>query len=173
VKLSKREKSFVGIAACAIAIFLLAELVVFPFFERRDRVRRGLKAKEEALGEMAALAQEYEALREGSRRIEETLAKRKKGFTLFSFVEGAAADTEIKENIKYMKPSESQGSGSYREAMVEIKLEGITLKQLVSYLYLVESPENLISVKRISIKESQDEAGHIDTILQVVTFQTT
>ena len=70
-----------------------------------------------------------------------------------------------------MKPSTSQGRGLYKEIMVEMKLEAITLNQLVNYLYGIESPEDLISIKRISIKENQRESGLLDAILQVLTFQ--
>jgi hypothetical protein len=55
--------------------------------------------------------------------------------------------------------------------MVEMKLEGITLNQLVGYLYRIESAENIVSIKRISIQENKKESGYLDTILQVLTFQ--
>ena len=58
-----------------------------------------------------------------------------------------------------------------QKSMVEMKLEGITLKQLVGYLYRIESPENAIRVKRVSVKESKGAAGYMDAILQVLTFQ--
>ena len=70
-----------------------------------------------------------------------------------------------------MKPSNPQGTGPYKESMIEMKLEGITLNQLVGYLYRIESPENIIGIKRISIKENKKESGYLDAILQVLTFQ--
>ena len=70
-------------------------------------------------------------------------------------MEKEAARCDIKGNIKYMKPSSSQGTGAYKESMVEMKLEGVTLKQLVGYLYHIESPEDAISIKRVSRKENK------------------
>ena len=90
---------------------------------------------------------------------------------LFSFLEKSAGDAELKGHIKYMKPSTAQSAGPYRESKVEMKLEQVTLKQLVDYLYRIESPEKLISIKRISIKENKGESGYIDAVLQVLTFQ--
>jgi hypothetical protein len=55
--------------------------------------------------------------------------------------------------------------------MIEMKLEGITLNQLAGYLYRIESPENIIGIKRISIRENKKESGYLDAILQVLTFQ--
>ena len=55
--------------------------------------------------------------------------------------------------------------------MVEMKLVAITLKQLTQYLHRIESPEDLRSIKRISIKQNKKEAGYLDAVLQALTFQ--
>ena len=171
IKLAKREKYLVSFAALAIALFLVFQFLIFPFFEERKRLQRGITAREKGLKEIVRLGAEYQVHKKGFQGIKQILARREKGFTLFSFLEKAAGEAELKGHIKYMKPSSSQGTGPYKEAMVEMKLEGITLNQLVGYLYRIESPENIISIKRISIKENKKESGYLDTILQVLTFQ--
>lgn len=171
MKLGKREKYLVWLGAGSIAVFFIFLFIIFPFFDDRDRTRRGVRAKEEGLKEIMMLSAEYQALKKGSQGIQDILARRKSNFTLFSFLESAAGDAEVKAHIKYMKPSDSQDAGPYKESMVEMKLEGITLKQLVGYLYRIESPENAIRVKRVSVKESKGAAGYMDAILQVLTFQ--
>ena len=171
VKLAKREKYLVSFAACAIGMFLLLQFLIFPFFEERKRIQRGIRAREEGLEEIVRLRAEYQVYKKGFQGIKQILARREKGFTLFSFLEKTAGEAELKGHIKYMKPSSSQGTGPHKESMVEMKLEGITLNQLVGYLYRIESPENIISIKRISIKENKKESGYLDTILQVLTFK--
>lgn len=171
MKLARREKYIVFFGAGAIAIFILFQFLIFPFFDKRDRTLRGVKAKEEGLKEIVRLSARYQEHKRGSEGMGEILARREKGFTLFSFLESAAGQTQVKEHIKYMKPSSSQDSGPYKESMVEMKLEGITLKQLAGYLHRIESSEKLITVKRISIKESKAESGYLEAILQVLTFQ--
>jgi general secretion pathway protein M len=171
MKLAKREKYIVSLGVCALAIFLLFQLLIFPFFETRERAKRGVGAREKALKEIIKLSAEYQSYNRGSQGIQQVLSQREKGFTLFSFLERAAGESQVKDRIKYMKPSVSQGTGPYKESVVELKLEEITLKQLVNYLYRIESPENVISVKRISIKENKKETGYLDAVLQVLTFQ--
>ncbi len=171
MKLAKREKYLVYFVVSGILIFFLFQFLIFPIFESKARTERGIKAKEEALKEIVGLASKYKALKKGSQGIEQTLARRKSGFTLFSFLEKAAGEAQVKEHIKYMKPSVSQDVGPYKESMVEMKLEGITLKQLVGYLYKIESPVNAISVKRLSIQKNKREAGYLDAVLQVLTFK--
>jgi len=171
MRLARRERYLVSLAACCIAIFLVFQFLVFPFFENRRRIQRGLKAKEKGLEEIMKLKADYQAYQKGSQNIQQALAKRKEGFTLFSFLEKAAGEAEVKARIKYMKPSVSSGTGPYKESMVEMKLEVITLPQLVGYLYRIESPDDLVSIKRISISENKKEQGYLDAILQVITFQ--
>jgi len=170
MKLAKREKYFISIGGCALAIFFISQFLVFPFFDSRERLRRGVEVKEAGLREMLRMRAEYEALKQDSQGIDRYLARRKKGFTLFSFLEAEAGAAEIKEHIKYMKPSTSKGSGPYKESIVEMKLETVTMKQLVRYLDRIESPENVVNTKRISIKGNKKEAGYLDVVLQVLTL---
>ena len=102
--------------------------------------------------------------------------KGKRVLDVFSYIgawglqAAAAGAAEVKEHIKYMKPSTSKGSGPYKESMVEIKLETVTMKQLVGYLHRIESPKNVTSIKRISIKGNKKEPGYLDVVLQVLTL---
>jgi len=171
MKLARREKYFVTVAVFFIGAFLLLQFLVFPSFKARKRLQRGVEAKEDALREIIRLGSEYQSYRRGSQDVKQALSRRRGGFTLFSFLENAAGDAGVKTYIKYMKPSTSTGPGSYKESLVEMKLEAIALVKLVDYLFKIEAPENLVRVKRISIKETKGKAGYLDTILQVMTFQ--
>ena len=171
MKLAKREKYLVALAVGALIVFFLFQFIIFPFFDRKDRLDKGIRAKEDALKNMILMSAQYKAHRKGSQGIQTLLSKREKGFTLFSFLDQAAGEAGVKEYIKYMKPSTSEGMGPYKESMVEVKLEGITLNQLVDYLYRIESPENLVSIKRISMKENKRESGYLDAVMQVLTLQ--
>jgi general secretion pathway protein M len=102
--------------------------------------------------------------------LEQSLTKREPGFALFSYLERAAGTAKVKENIKSMKPSTSKGQGDYKESTVEVRIEAITLQQLVDYLYRIESPDKVVFVKRMSIQSNKKGKGYIDAILQVLTF---
>ena len=170
MKLGKRETIFVTLGACAIALFLLVQFIVFPLLDKRDALKRGIEAKRVGLKEIRILRAEYESYRKGTAGVQSHLQRRNKGFTLFSFLEQAAGKAGVKDHIKYMKPSDSRGSGGVKEAMVEMKLDRINLRQLVDYLYLIESPENVVSIKRISIRDSQGSTGYLDAVMQVLTI---
>jgi general secretion pathway protein M len=170
MQLAKREKYLISLAVIVILLALVIQLVIMPFVEKRERYNNNVTVKQENLQEIMGLRQEYLALQQDSDVLGQRLATRTKSFTLFSFLEKAAGDAGVKENIKYMKPSASSGLGPFKESLVEMKLERITLVQMVGYLQLIESPDKLVSIKRISIQSNKKETQYLDAILQVLTF---
>ena len=170
MQLAKREKYLIILAAIVIVLALVIQLAIMPFVDKRERYSNNVAVKQKNLQEMAGLRQEYLALQQGSDILAQRLAKRPKSFTLFSFLEKAAGEAEVKENIKYMKPSATSGKGPFKESLVEMKLERITLGQMAGYLELIESPDKLVSIKRISIQSNKKETQYLDAILQVLTF---
>lgn len=171
MKFARREKYFISIAAVFIGVFCLFQFLIFPFFEAKRRIQRGVSAKEGGLKDIIKLSSEYNRYRRSSQGIQQVIAKRRKGFTLFSFLENKAGEAGIKTYIKYMKPSISTGTGPYKESLVEMKLEEITLHHLIDYLYRIESRNNVVRIKRISIKENKKKSGRLDAVLQIVTFR--
>lgn len=170
MQLAKREKYLIILAVIVIIAALVIQFGVMPFVDKRSQYANSVNGKQRSLEEMVMLRQEYRSLQQDSNILTQRLAGRSKKFTLFSFLEKAAGDTGIKDNIKYMKPSASTGKGPFKESLVEMKLEKITLGQMVEYLKRIESPSQLVSIKRISIQSNKKETQYLDAILQVLTF---
>ena len=170
-KLTKRERYYVSAGVALVALFIIFQFVLSPFLGAKGKIKRSIQAKEKTLKELVSLSSEYGALKEGSRDIKKRLALRSRNFTLFSFLEKQAGRSKVKPNIKYMKPSISTDKGPYSESSVEMKLENITLKQLVEYLHLVESPENLVRIKRISVKQSKGNPEYLTALIHLVTYK--
>jgi general secretion pathway protein M len=170
MQLAKREKYLIALAVIVIVLGVVIQLAIMPFWEKRDQLKSSATGKQNNLQQMLALSQEYLLLQQDSDTLAQRLTNRSKSFTLFSFLEKAAGDAGVKENIKYMKPSASTGVGPFKESLVEMKLERITLGQMVGYLKLIESPDKLVSIKRVSIQSNKKETQFLDAILQVLTF---
>jgi general secretion pathway protein M len=171
LKLTSREKYYVAGGLSLLVLFLVIEFALVPFLNAKDQARRSVAANERILKEMHALSSEYRALQGGSLDIKTALARRPGDFTLFSFLESEAGKAGVKSNIKYMKPSTSVDTGPYTESSVEMKLENITLKQLVEYLHLVESRKYLVSVKRISVKQTTGAEEYLTALIHLITYQ--
>jgi len=98
--------------------------------------------------------------------------RRTANFTLFSFLDQLAGDSGLKDHIAYMKPSTTVNEDSgIKISRVELKLQEITLKDLTSYLFKVETSENMLILKRLSITKTGKNSSMISAVLQVETFE--
>ncbi len=170
MQLSQRERVAVGVAGGVVLLFVLLQFVIFPLGQKRARLTKGLAAKEKAIAEMRTLQERYRQLSSQSGSIAEMLARREGGFSLFSFLEQGAADSGVKERIAHMRPSESPEGEMFRQSRVEIKLQGLSLQQLVDFLQKVESPEHLVGIDKITIQENGKEQGTLDATLLLVSI---
>ncbi len=168
--LEKREKTTVAIGIGFLLIFVISQFGVSPYLNARKKLNNSIEKKQSELVELKVLQQEYRGFKKQAGGIKEKLKGRESNFSLFSFLDKQASSAGIKELISYMKPSTVAGEEELLESVVEMKVQKITLKQLVDYLKLVESPDKVVSVKRISIQESGKEKGLLEVIMQIMTF---
>jgi len=171
-KLTKREKYIIYALSGVILLFILIQFIVFPSIDKRKRLKRTLQAKEDALLEMIALKSEYDAIEKRANLAKVSFENREKGFTLFSFLDRLTGKARIKEYVTYMKPSTTvQKNSSLKISQVEMKLQGLTLQQLTTYLHMVETSKNMVLVKRLSISKTGKQEGFVDAVLQVETVE--
>jgi general secretion pathway protein M len=96
--------------------------------------------------------------------------KRQQNFAIFSRLEEFAGQTGIRNNILYMKPTVSTPSEMYNEESVEVKMEGVTLAQLVRYLHHIENSPQLLKIKRLEIKPRFDNRQILTATFRVSAF---
>ena len=168
-QLNKREKIVVSTGGLMLLLYIVFHFIVFPLAGNRAKLAKNLALREKELVEMRTMQRRYQELSKQSGSLTSLLAKRDAGFSLFSFLEKNAADSQVKEHIVYMKPSESPKNELFKQSMVEIKLQAISLKQLVDFLEKTESTENLVGIDKITIQENTKEAATLDVTLKMVS----
>jgi general secretion pathway protein M len=170
--LNRREKYIIYGAGCLIGLLIIIHFVITPFIENKNQMQRNLQTKKTELEEMRRLQAEYNALKEKLQLSQASIGKREKGFTLYSFMNQLAGQAGIKDRISYMKPSNTiQKNSNYKLSRVEMKLDGVTLEQLTSYLYGIETSKNMVVVKKLSVSKKEKDDSLINVILQVETLE--
>ena len=170
-QLTTSQKRTVTAGLVFAGVVLLAQLIVVPYFEARQKVRSAIAASDKALRELTALGAEYGVLRQRSEEIRRASERRPPGFTLFSYLEKRAGDAAVKTNIRSLTPLMLAPTGAYEETAVEMKLDRLTMKQLTDFLYRVESPEEMIRVRRISVVKMKESPEYLSALIQVFTYQ--
>jgi general secretion pathway protein M len=171
-KMNKRERYAIMLAVGVIGIFLVATFIVEPFLSETEQLKKSLQEKAVMLEQMRQLQSEYGTLTQKAEVSKALFNRRQKGFKLFSFLDQLAGEAGIKDQIIYMKPSTKVDKNSpYKISRVEMKLDAITLKQLTTYLYGVETSKNMVEVNRISISKMDKKQGLLTAVLQVETVE--
>ena len=169
--LSTREKLVVGGGLAFVVCFIVLQMAIVPFFDARSDLRSSIDRKTKELATIKELQLEHRNLKNEEGTIQARIQQRERGFTLFTFLDQQAEKAQVKKQIMYMKPSTVEGDTGYVETMVELKLQQVSLSALVSFLQLVESEQHVVFIRRISIQESGNVQGELDSILQIVTFE--
>jgi general secretion pathway protein M len=171
--ITKREKYAIWIAGALITVVVLMQAIIFPLVEKRQQLNRQIEVQTQTLKEMLVLKADYEDTKKIADSERGRMAGRSSGFTLFSFLDTLAGQVGLKDRIAYMKPSKTTLENTpYALSVVETKLQNITMKQLTSYLYRIETSDNLVRVKGLSISKTGKQAGTIDAVLMAETFDT-
>jgi len=169
VRINPREKQMIVFGGCFVVALLIYALVVSPYLKAMELMDRRIARKSEELKEVLTLQQEYFRLKEKTKALE-NMVRSTPGFSLLSFLENLATKNQVKGQIAYMKPVTTPARERYRESSVEMKLENITLKQLVDYLYGIEESKESIRIKRLNIMKKR-ETAFLDVTLQASTFE--
>ena len=168
--LSAREKWVLGGGLVFILCFLILKLAIFPFVDKKNQLEHSIERKKVELVEITKLREEYLSLKAQEGTIQARIAQRDPQFSLFTFLDQQAESSGVKKQIKSMKPAVVEGEQNLDEALVDMKLQKITLSSLVDFLLLVESEKFVVFIKRISIQENGAEENFMDVNVQIATF---
>lgn len=177
--MTPREKKAVTLAVAALLAFLFLQFLLLPMLAEGRRLKKNIATQEDRLAEMRRLVADGQAGSSGQAHsqstMSEALKQRGRDFTLFSFLEQAAAQSRVKGHIEAMQPvqagpEEDEGAGG---SIVELQVQNVSLSRLVHFLDLVESPQNLVAVERLSIQGGGMEGAFLNASLRVRTVEMT
>lgn len=172
IKVSKREKYAIWAASGLIGIFIIIQLIITPLLNKRERLIKEIQFNTKLYSDIRIKAKEHEILKKRADTATKIMQNRSKGFTLFSFLDQLAGQAGLKDNIDYMKPSTSTNEDSpYRTSVVETKLRAVTLHQLTTYIHMIETSNNMVSLKRLSISKKSKQTGYVDAVLLAETIE--
>ena len=167
--LQSRERLFIGGAGAALIVFLIFKLTIDPLFKYSAELDRQIVTARRQLNELRTVQQEYQRQKSVVDSINSQL-KKQQNFAIFSRLEELAGQSGIRNKILHMKPTVSTPSEVYNEESVEIKMEGVTLEQLVRYLHQVENSPQLLKIKRLELKPRFDNRQILTATFRVSAF---
>ena len=172
-RFSSRERVFL-LAGAVLTIGLLGyHLVVSPFVDRLKVLDRLIIQKEKEIADLSQLRGQYLILQQKISTVEGRIAKSEGGFSLFSFLEGIAVKNQIKDRIVFIRPQPSQVFGDYRELAVEVKVENVTLAQVVNLLDAIQGSPQFLRIRRAQLKARYNDPRFLDATFVVASYEKT
>jgi general secretion pathway protein M len=171
-KLDQKQRILVAAAGSLILLVLILQLAVVPFWKAKTKLTKSLKINQKKLEEINLLDAEFAAQEGTMAKIRNAMSARGADFTLFAYLERKAAQASVRGRIKQMNSSKGVKSISMEESVIDMKLEKITIKQLTDFLYYVESPADLVRIKKITVSKMKESPEYLTAQLQISSFQT-
>ena len=166
-KLDKKQRYMVAGTAAFVLVALILELVVFPFWDAKAKIRQTIQINQRKLDEVIKLDAEFAGQEATISKIKRIMSTRTADFSLFSYLEKKATQAGVRGNIKYMNSSRGSKSVAFEESLIDMKLDQLTIKQLAEFLYFAESPADAVRIKRITVNKMKESPEYLSAQLQI------
>ena len=171
-QLNQRERMFVIVGGGALVLALLYFAVVAPYRSALSRLDRQIVTRSGQLQEVKVLQDRYLAMQKQMSQVARLLGKRQ-DFSALSFIEDLVEQTAGRENLLSMRPQSPETRNEFTIDSVEIKLERLTLRQLLELLMGVEGATTPMQVKSLYLKQRFDDRSLLDASMTVTALRRT
>ena len=159
-RLNPRERRLIAALATLAAVAGAFVLLLEPAIAARRSNAQRIDALTRDLPAMETLARRIQQL--ASRTGSASDSQSSGDFSLFAFIDKAASASLAHETIASMSPSRRALRDGQEESIVELKVNGANLSELVALLQRIEKAEQPLYVKRLEIKRRYDDKTRFD-----------
>ena len=167
---SQRERIIVAACGTVVAAVLAFLLVIDPLMATIDKLDRQAKRKAKDSQELALVAQEYLVKQARIAKLEQRMPSPPAQFSLLAFMEEATTTAQIRDRIVGMQPQAPIVVQGYQETSVDLRLDGVTLPQLLALLVAIEQAPYDVQVHHLQMKPKYDNPVNLDATLRIVTY---
>lgn len=162
LNIEERDKKVLLYGGIAVALILLYALVLAPITADISRKRDLIPKKEKDLAEMKAMQAQYLDLQNKLKELQALAARRG---PLLTDIENFTKQANLSSKIVSLKPQTGVQAEGFKETVVEVRLESITLYDMVNYIYLLE--KNTLRIRKLQFKPRYEDQKLLNATLLV------
>ena len=167
-RLNPREKVVVLSGSIVLVLLFVWFALLNPYFKTMSTLDRKVTAHQRSLVKVEKMRGQIIQLRQ---QLADVGARRKGSRPLFSQVESLTEQTGVREQLLSMRPQPATIKGEFRQQLVEIRLEKITLPQLVKLLHAVEYRSGGVQVKSLRAKPRFEDRSILDVSMVLMSME--
>jgi len=157
-KLEPRERVLLQIAGALIVLFIVFNFVYLPIQAGIGGLGDRIQERQHDAVEVAHMMRAYQRLHVDLATMRTRTVAASGDFSLFSVVEQALTHAPGKEKIGSITPAEKTIPGGLKQYTVDLKLNSLSLPQIVDTLYGLNSLNIPVTVSTLHItRRSQDQ----------------
>ncbi len=167
---SQRERIIVAAGGALIGAALAFVIIIDPLMTSIDRLDRQARRKAKDSQELALVAQEYVVKQARITKLEQRMPSPPAQFSLLAFMEEATTTAQIRDRIVGMQPQAPIVVQGYQETAVDLRLDGVSLPQILALLVAIEQAPYDVQVHHLQMKPKYDNPVNLDATLRIVTY---
>jgi type II secretory pathway component PulM len=151
-KLESRERTLVKLAGGVLALFLAYNFIYMPISNWRDSLDTTLETRRREIGEVQHLVENYLERKKQLQQAERNTVPIGKDFSLFSVIESSLTKTVGHDKIASINPdADRKLSDGFIQYSVDLKLQNVSLGQIVDALYGVKTLSAPVAVSNMRV----------------------
>lgn len=167
---SQRERIIVAAGGAVVAATLVFLLIIDPLMATIDKLDRQARRKVKDSQELALVAQEYVVKQARIAKLDQRMPIPPAQFSLLAFMEEATTTAQIRDRITGMQPQAPIVVQGYQETAVDLRLDGVSLPQILALLVAIEQAPYDVQVHHLQLKPKYDNPVNLDATLRIVTY---
>jgi len=167
-QMSRRERVMVLAASVAVVLVAVWLGVVEPYRSAMWKLENQINSRSDSLVEVRDLQREIRMLRQ---QLSQVSGRQEMDGPLFSYVEKLTDQAGVRDNLLSMRPQQSTQQGEYRQQQVELRMEKLSLSQLVQFLYAIEYSAQGVQIKSMRIKRRFEDHSSLDVNLSIFSLE--
>ena len=169
-QLQKRERIFVIVGGLVLILTILYFAIVAPYRSALSTLDRRIAQRSEQLQEVKVLQARYLEIKNQMAQVTRLLENRQE-FSALTFIEDLVEQTSGRESLISMRPQSPEIRSEFIIDSVEIKLERLTLKQLLELLLGFEGAATPMQVKNLYLKQRFDDRSLLDSTMTITALR--
>lgn len=166
--LSMREKAILTSGVICCVLVLIYVMLISPFSNKMQALERKISTGEVQIRELTSLQEQYQQLEHQIKQVRSDSHNNATG--LLSFVENQVQQVAGRDKLTSMRPIAPVRHDDILEEGVEVRIERVTLRQIVNMLEQLERARNPVRIKGLDLKVRFEDKSLFDVTLLISTF---
>jgi hypothetical protein len=169
-KLERRERVLVQFAGALVALFIVFNLVYVPIQGAFGGLADRIQERQRDAVDVAHMMRTYQRLRVDLSTMRARTVPASGDFSLFSVVEQALTRAPGKDKIGSITPAEKTIPGGLTQYTIELKLNALSLPQVVATLYGLSALNVPVTVSTLHITRRSENQHSFDVEMTCVAL---